>query len=382
MSPIVTDVERQPSHSTPWSARSARLLRRVSLPVMALVTVCSSTVILISRPAAGDSISSAKAQAAAIEAELTAAQNRMSALSQQYDAAKSHLEAIDSGIASTKASITADLRQVSLDRKTLSKAAIDNYVTDGAAANTNPIFGNNNKTAGAATEYNEIAEGDLNLAVSTLHTAQSSLTTQEAHLQGQQSSAQAALNAEQAAVNANQEAINQQQSALNQENGQIASLVHAAQAAAAAQAARQTQTRLHSASFVDLSNAAPPPTAAGGEGAVQAAESQIGVPYVWGAESPKGSGDPGFDCSGLTAWSWGQVGVDLPHYSGAQMSDSTPVPLSDLQPGDLLFYGPGGSDHVAMYVGPGTMIEAPETGESVHITALRLGGDFVGAGRP
>ena len=76
---------------------------------------------------------------------------------------------------------------------------------------------------------------------------------------------------------------------------------------------------------------------------MQAAESQIGVPYVWGGESPKGSASPGFDCSGLTAWSWGQVGVGLPHYSGAQMADSTPVPVSDLQPGDLLFYGPGGS---------------------------------------
>ena len=95
---------------------------------------------------------------------------------------------------------------------------------------------------------------------------------------------------------------------------------------------------------------------------MQAAESQIGVPYVWGGESPKGSASPGFDCSGLTAWSWGQVGVGLPHYSGAQMADSTPVPVSDLQPGDLLFYGPGGSEHVAMYVGPGTMIEAPYTG--------------------
>ena len=115
---------------------------------------------------------------------------------------------------------------------------------------------------------------------------------------------------------------------------------------------------------------------------MQAAESQIGVPYVWGGESPKGSGSPGFDCSGLTAWAWGQVGVGLPHFSGAQMSDSAPVPVSDLQPGDLLFYGPGGSDHVAMYVGPGTMIEAPFTGASVWTTGLRLGGDFVGAGRP
>ncbi len=131
-----------------------------------------------------------------------------------------------------------------------------------------------------------------------------------------------------------------------------------------------------------LNQAAPPPTAAGGEGAVQAAESQIGVPYVWGGESPKGSADPGFDCSGLTAWSWGQVGVGLPHYSGAQMADSAPVPISDLQPGDLLFYGPGGSEHVAMYVGPGEMIEAPYTGASVWVTGLRLGDGFVGAGRP
>ena len=58
------------------------------------------------------------------------------------------------------------------------------------------------------------------------------------------------------------------------------------------------------------------------------------------------------------------------------MADSTPVPISDLQPGDLLFYGPGGSEHVAMYVSPGTMIEAPYTGASVWLTGLRLGGDF------
>ncbi len=101
-----------------------------------------------------------------------------------------------------------------------------------------------------------------------------------------------------------------------------------------------------------------------------------------GRRVPRGSASPGFDCSGLTAWSWGQVGVALPHYSGAQMADSTPVPISDLEPGDLLFYGPGGSEHVAMYVGPGEMIEAPYTGATVWLTGLRLGGDFVGAGRP
>ena len=74
--------------------------------------------------------------------------------------------------------------------------------------------------------------------------------------------------------------------------------------------------------------------------------------------------------------------MPLPHYSGAQMADSTPVPISDLEPGDLLFYGPGGSEHVAMYVSPGEMIEAPYTGASVWLTAVRFGDGFVGAGRP
>ena len=115
---------------------------------------------------------------------------------------------------------------------------------------------------------------------------------------------------------------------------------------------------------------------------MQAAESQIGVPYVWGGESPKGSASPGFDCSGLTAWSWGQVGVGLPHYSGAQMADSTTGADQRPAAGRPPLLRPRRLQHVAMYVGAGTMIEAPYTGASVWITGLRLGGDFVGAGRP
>jgi cell wall-associated NlpC family hydrolase len=255
--------------------------------------------------------------------------------------------------------------------------------------------------------YNKIAEGDISLAVDNLHTAESQLSAQQNQLQGERTQAQSQVSVEQNAVAQNQQAIQQQQQALSQEQGQIAQFVQqqqqaeaaaaakaaaakqaaAAQAAAAASAAAATHQQSASAATAAaapaaLSQAAPPPSAAGGAGAVQAAESQIGVPYVWGGESPKGSASPGFDCSGLTAWSWGQVGVGLPHFSGAQMAGSAPVPISDLQPGDLLFYGPGGSDHVAMYVGPGTMIEAPFTGADVRETGLRLGDGFVGAGRP
>ncbi len=361
---------------------------------------------MAARPAAGDAVSDAKAKAAAIEAQLTQAQDQMSALSQQYDAAQYHLTQINSSIATTKANVAADEQQVSNDKATLSKAAVANYITDGTASTQNPIFSGNEQTLGATTEYNTIAEGDISLGVDNLHSAENSLNAQVGQLQGEQSQAQSQVAVEQNAVAQNAQAVQQQKNALAQENSQIASLIQQqqqAEAAAAAKAAQQRQAAAAAAaaaaavapasassspssgggaSLTGLSQAAPPPSSPGGAGAVQAAESQIGVPYVWGGESPKGSASPGFDCSGLTAWSWGQVGVGLPHFSGAQMADSTPVPISDLQPGDLLFYGPGGSQHVAMYVGPGTMIEAPFTGASVWTTGLRLGGDFVGAGRP
>jgi cell wall-associated NlpC family hydrolase len=361
--------------------------RRVMVPVMTLVAVLAGTAVLATRPASGDSVASAQATAAAIEAKLSAAQSEMSALSQQYDAANAKLQAINVSITNTKQAIQADQTQVNHDRSTLSKAAIANYVSDGSASSDNPIFSGNEKTVGAATEYNQIAEGDINLAMDNLHTAENTLNAQQAQLQEQQGQATQAVQTEQAAVSQNAQQIQVQKTALAQENGQIANLIKQQQQEQVAAATRATQARIAAAATVStlspgLSTAAPPPTASGGLGAVQAAESQRGVPYRWAGESPLGSTDPGFDCSGLTAWSWGQVGVSLPHYSGGQMSDTAPVPLNDLQPGDLLFYGPGGSEHVAMYVGPGTMIEAPETGQVVHLTGLRLGGGFVGAGRP
>jgi len=412
---VVTDVERGNNLSTPRSVWGALPLRRVGIPALTVVTVLSSTVLGLARPAGGDAISDAKAKAAQIEGQLSSAQNEMSALGQAFDAAQYHLNQINSSIATTKANIAADQAQVAKDRSTLAQAAVSNYISDGTAANQNAIFASNNKTVGAQSEYSQIADGDINLAVENLHTAQNALSAQEATLQSQQGQAQSQVQAEQNAINQNAAVVQEQKNALAQEQGQIAQLVQQQQQAEAAAAAKAAQQKIAaaqaaaaaasaarpqaasggsstasgntgngsgSAAPAVFSQAAPPPTAAGGAGAVQAAESQLGVPYEWGGESPKGSASPGFDCSGLTAWSWGQVGVGLPHFSGGQMAASTPVPVSDLQPGDLLFYGPGGNDHVAMYVGGGTMIEAPYTGAVVWLTGLRLGNGFVGAGRP
>ncbi len=98
--------------------------------------------------------------------------------------------------------------------------------------------------------------------------------------------------------------------------------------------------------------------------AVQAALSRVGDPYVWGAAGPGA-----FDCSGLVMWAYAQAGVYLPHYSGAQYADTTHIPMSALQPGDLVFPANPGQ-HVAMYIGNGEIVQAPYTGADVQVVPL------------
>jgi len=149
------------------------------------------------------------------------------------------------------------------------------------------------------------------------------------------------------------------------------------QATAAQTVAATTRGDSGGGSAPSVPTSPPPPVPPGVGGAIQAAMSQRGVPYVWGGETP----GVGFDCSGLVQWSFAQAGISLPRTSGAQYAATTHIPLADIQPGDLLFYGPGGSEHVAMYVGGGSMIEAPFTGASVWVTGVRTDSGFVGVGR-
>jgi len=94
---------------------------------------------------------------------------------------------------------------------------------------------------------------------------------------------------------------------------------------------------------------------------VAIAQRYLGVPYVWGGASPSG-----FDCSGLVMYCYAQIGIELSHGATDQQRSSTPVPLSDLRPGDLVFFGNASfSHHVAIFVGGTTIIEAPHTGAVV-----------------
>lgn len=126
------------------------------------------------------------------------------------------------------------------------------------------------------------------------------------------------------------------------------------------------------------------------EAVIARAMSQLGVQYAWGGGNANGPtlgirdggvadsyGDynkVGFDCSGLTLYAFAGVGISLPHYTGYQYQHGTKVSPSEMQRGDLIFYGPGASQHVAIYLGDGQMIEAPNSGSVVKISPVRWSG--------
>lgn len=120
----------------------------------------------------------------------------------------------------------------------------------------------------------------------------------------------------------------------------------------------------------------PPPTSGGAAGAIQAAKTQLGRMYRYGGSSPS----TGFDCSGLMMWSWAQVGVGLPRTSRAQFAATQRISMSQIQPGDLVFYG-SPVYHVGMYVGGGMMIDSPRTGKPVSIRPVGYIGTVSGVGR-
>jgi peptidoglycan DL-endopeptidase CwlO len=110
-----------------------------------------------------------------------------------------------------------------------------------------------------------------------------------------------------------------------------------------------------------------------------AAVSRVGLPYVWG-----GSGPDVFDCSGLVQWSMRQAGIVMPRVAVDQAQTGPLISLADLQPGDLLFYhtdptAPNYISHVAIYLGDGKMLQAPEPGMDVQVVPAVFDGGFAGA---
>jgi len=180
----------------------------------------------------------------------------------------------------------------------------------------------------------------------------SSIRGQIAHLQAQEAARQAELRRELAA--------------------RIAAQQQQAPAVALSSAVSPVGSSSSSTGSVSI-GPAPPPTHSS---VVSIAMQYLGVPYRWGGASPSG-----FDCSGLVMYVFAQVGVSLPHSSYAQYGMGSPVSRDQLQPGDLVFFD--GLGHVGIYVGGGSFIHAPHTGDVVRISSMTgwYASTYVGARR-
>jgi cell wall-associated NlpC family hydrolase len=244
-----------------------------------------------------------------------------------------------------------------------------------------------------ATAADAAAQTALGQAAALKQEAADALTAAEALEVGARQQA-AALASQQASMQ--QQLQQAQQALLGLEGARVAAQQYAAQQAAA-QAAAQRPAAQHVVSTGGSGNSTT--TAGAGsssavETAIAAAREYLGTIYAWGGGSLSGpsvgwgvdAGIVGFDCSGLTRYAYDQAGISIPRNSSAQYTALPKVSRSDLQRGDLVFWAtntanPSTIHHVAIYLGNGQILEAPQSGSVIRVTSMRWSG-FIGGVRP
>jgi cell wall-associated NlpC family hydrolase len=371
-------------------------------------------------------IQGTKAQVQTVEAEVAKEEQQTAVLDQRYDVASQRVMDLRAALAATANQLALTKETLQVDRSNLARDAVNAYIYDTPEMASSALFTSPADKADVRSEYEDTLVGDMTQAANALVSEQSRLTSEETLQVVEAGQAQSAATSAHALAVANANATAATEAVLANIKGTLAQQVAEAaeaeaekEAAAAAAAKSQAQAQADAnaaenaagvASQIGGPSAGAAATTAanqaaasagstpsgdvqnGGSGssagqtALRAAESQLGVPYVYGGESP----GQGFDCSGLTQWSWEQAGVDIPRVAADQYADLPHVSLSDLEPGDLLFYynldGDDTIDHVVMWVGngpdgPQTIIQAPYTGTDVSYAPLYTDG-LVGAAQP
>lgn len=375
-------------------------LRRWPGALILVITAALLLPLLGVSVASADPIADKRAEASRLARQLDQMGERLSVLDEAYNRARLQLSTAQTRVATAKAKAAATQTRYDQAVRQARQRAVAAYVDGGSLSKAVLLpAAKDVRDLTVRREYLRAAAGDDRRVLDELKAAREDLDAQRANLDSQTAAAKAAAakvksNRDQAAA-----ALANQQRLLAQAQGDLSRLVAAEEARQAAAAAEKARAAIaariaresaapravpgrasRSAPLPPADSGAPDPASApppsGGAGAAVAfARQQLGKPYEWGAAGPDS-----YDCSGLTMAAWRQGGVSLPHSSSAQYSSTTHVSMSDLQPGDLLFYG---SDihHVGIYVGGGQMIEAPHSGTVVRYASIYRS-DLVGAGRP
>ncbi len=269
--------------------------------------------------------------------------------------------------------LTADSAEDFLDQvSSLDRVAADTQQTLDAALAAKTAAGQAQAEAAASQAAAEKAKADADAAAASAQQATADVTSRKSDLDAEAARYKSLYDSlseqeRQAAAAAAERA--------NAAANAAAAAADPAQAAAAPVAANRSENRTPitdtSAPAESSSSEAAAPSAPSGSSAaaaaVAAALSREGMSYVYGAAGPSS-----FDCSGLTSWAWAQAGVSIPRTSGGQAGLPS-VPLSELQPGDLVtYYSP--VSHVGMYIGNGQIIHASSPARPIYITTVSGGG--------
>lgn len=350
------------------------------IPMRAGVFAAAVIMALSSVPAAEAApVDQKRAEAARLQSAIEANGMRISALGERYNGARIAMEQAAAGIAAAQRAVDAAAAQVATIRSNVSRRAAALYKGTGDRTPLDALSVDRARDLGARSKYGSAAATRDGGTIELLTRRQEDLAVQQRNLEQQRRAAQAQRDAA-AAARADLAAANARQAALlDSVKGDIARLVReeqarrdaAARAAAQARAAADRARRATPGTSGPRRNAPtdtgfPDVPVSGRVAAVIAyARAQIGKPYSYATAGPAT-----FDCSGLTMMAWRQAGVSMAHFSGAQFRAFPHVPLNALEPGDLLFGGPGGRDHVSLYIGGGMQIAATHTGDFVRLQPM------------
>jgi peptidoglycan DL-endopeptidase CwlO len=377
-----------------------RLRRRLGVfTIVASIVVATGAV---PGPAAGDEIDDVRAEAQRITARISELNAEIERLAEAHNAAQIELGAVQADIADAQAEVDAARAQVAVHEGELRSYAVQVYVDGGESTSLPMLLTSEGSDLTQRQGYLRATTLNRQDLIDALHTSEQELQVRLGVLDEKRAEAEALSADLEARATAADAAVAEHSSLLNQTNAELAQLIEeeqerqrAAAAAAAAERQRQAdaaaQARQAQPAPPDDGGAppedgggdepappppAPPPIGSGADAAVATAYAQLGDPYEWGAAGPDS-----FDCSGLTLYSWLAGGVSLPHNSAMQYAVTVHIDMSQIQPGDLVFYGWSSIDHVAIYVGGGQIIHAPHEGDVVRLDSVYYWDDLRGVGR-
>jgi cell wall-associated NlpC family hydrolase len=342
--------------------------------------------------ASAQTITSKRAQAEAVAAEVESLQGNLEQTVEAYNYANLQLANIDRDLSSNAKYLVAAKKSLVVAQRRIAVRARDLYINGQGDSTLEVILGSSSlDDIIARLDAIERVSSQDSQILRTVKQYRREVETRRETLRDKRAD-QARIVAEQAAQKQSIESqIAEQNQLLASVKDEIARMraeearqqaALAAQARARAQAAAQlaSQAQLDAAQQT-YDTAVVTPTydpnlpAARYGGVVGIALQYLGVPYVWGGSSPS----TGFDCSGFVAYVFAQIGVSLPHHAASQYGYGTPVPYDQLAPGDLVFFS--GLGHVGIYIGNGQFVHAPHTGDVVRISYLADHGSYVGARR-